>query len=109
MDTSKTSSVLRAPSDDEIPGLLAELAKSDESLAPFARRRGLSTWKLYKARRKSTAKRPAAPAFEKVRIVHPTVVSSCIEVEHSSGHRLRVPAGFDEVTLRRVLAVLGSC
>jgi hypothetical protein len=32
-----------------------------------------------------------------------------IEVELSSGHRLHVCPGFDADTLRRVVAVLGSC
>lgn len=109
MGIPQASSVQRTPTDDEIPGFLAELAKSGESLASFARLRGLSTWKLYKARRKSVARKSAAPVFERVRIVGAPVVSSCIELEHSSGHRLRVPTGFDDVTLRRVLGVLESC
>jgi transcriptional regulator with XRE-family HTH domain len=34
---------------------------------------------------------------------------AAIEVELASGHRLHVSRGFDEGTLRRVVAVLGSC
>jgi hypothetical protein len=32
-----------------------------------------------------------------------------LEMVVGSGHRLLIPAGFDEATLRRVIGVLASC
>ena len=109
MDSNPTTASLRTPADREVPGLLAELADSCDSLASFARSRGLSTWKLYEARRKCSAKKAPAPIFDPVRIVAAPAPSSPIELEHSSGHLLRVPSGFDATTLRRVIEVLESC
>lgn len=111
MRATTPSTPLRTPGDDEIPGLLAELGASGESLAAFARERGLSTWKLYKARRMLECAEGAAAVFERVRVVGTGEAPAppSIEVEHSCGHRLRVPVGFDAATLRRLVEVLESC
>lgn len=109
MDTPKSTSIGRTPTDREIPRLLATLAASGDSLAAFARARGLSTWKLYKAQRKSGRRADSRPLLDPIRIVPDVTNGSVIELEHSSGHTLRVPSGFDAGTLRRLIEVLESC
>ena len=109
MDSTKTSAGLRTPRDDEIPSLLVALTESGESLLAFARSRGLSTWKLYKARRQGKPEAIATAVFDPVRIVDASLATTPIELEHSSGHRIRVPQGFDEATLLRLIEVLESC
>jgi transposase-like protein len=113
METTTPCAALRTPGNEEIPSLLAELAATGGNLAAFARDRGLSSWKLYKARRKLRRAAPAAPDLVPVRIVDtaeaPTPPSPSIEVEHSCGHRLKVPVGFDAATLLRLVKVLESC
>ena len=54
------------------------------------------------ARRGSRAAAP--PGLIEVQL--PAVQDSCFELELAYGHRLRVPAAFDESALRRLLAVL---
>lgn len=108
MESSKQTSPLRTPSDDEVPALLDELELSGESLAAFARARDIRSWKLYKARRRQAPREPDA-TFAPVRVAAPLVEPPPIEVEHTSGHRLRVPAGFDAATLLRLVEVLESC
>ena len=109
MDSTRASADLRTPHNDEIPTLLAALAESGESLLAFARSRGLSTWKLYKARRQGKPEVIATAIFDPVRIVGASLATAPIELEHSSGHRLRIPPGFDETTLLRLIEVLESC
>ncbi len=112
MDTRKPPTTRRTPTDAEIPGLLAELRSSRESIAGFARSRGLTAWKLYRAGREpkpTKLSEPAAPIFEPIRVLDLATAPSAIELEHRGGHLLRIPAGFDADTLRRLLGVLESC
>lgn len=102
-----TSAELRTPTRREVPALLEELEASGESLASFARARGLRSWKLYKARRK------LRPARREVELVPVRVVdearAEAIDLVLASGHRLQIPRDFDEALLRRLLGVLASC
>lgn len=96
---------LRTPTDDELPTLLAELQTSGESLAAFARSRGLTTWKLYRAQR---AKRP--DRFDPIRLIErPSPTAEPIELVHAAGHRIMIRPDFDSGTLQRLLEVLASC
>lgn len=100
----------RSVSRDELPALLTELEASGESVAEFARRRGIATWKLYTARRKSSGGRRKGiqPDLVPVRVVE-SVQARPLELALASGHVLRVPPGFDETELRRLLGVLAAC
>ncbi len=89
--------------------MLREIAESGQSLAGFARSQGVSSWKLYKAKRKLRAKTTRPVDFDPVRITGHSITQSPIELDLSSGHRLRVPVGFDAGTLLRLIEVLGSC
>ena len=77
------------------------------SIAAFARERGLPPWRLYQAKRAD--RRPRAAEFVEVAIPVPDPEPASLEILVGEGTRIRVPAGFDQVTLRQVLEVLASC
>ncbi len=93
--------------------LLAELETSNLSTAAFARERGLPPWKLYNAltaraaKRKKAAKRSSLVPV----MVKPEhgVQTAPLELQLTGGHRLLVPADFDEQALRRLMGVLAGC
>ena len=95
--------------------LLPELEVSDLSVAEFARQRNVDQVPLYNARRAArvATSKASREKFARVTVQNresaPTAGGSAIEIELPNRFRLRVPAGFDEVNLRRVLAVIGSC
>jgi len=119
MTTEPTKRPLRTPTDDEMPSLLEALAAAGGNTAAFARERGLSPWKLYEARRvveggggrrRGGQRQRADRVFARVRVVEERAASAePLELILVSGHRLRIPAGFDETTLRRLMGVLTSC
>ena len=98
---------------EEVPKLLLELEASGQSLAAFARERGLETWRLYEARRKAGGGGPRRKRRHAVELapveVRAATPASPLELALSSGHLLRIPAGFDEAELRRLLGVLAGC
>ncbi len=98
----------RTPADHEVPGLLKEQLESGLSLAAFARERGLGTWKLYKARRAAACLDDPTPAFDPVTVI-PSRPAAPFELEFGGGLVLRIPRGFDEVSLRRLVEVLVRC
>jgi len=98
---------LRTPEDHEVHDLLIEQAKAGLSLAAFARERGLSNWKLYRAKRKSSP--PWRPTFEPVTILPDLRDPAPFELELGGGLLLRIPPDFDEVVLRRLVEVLVAC
>ncbi len=88
---------------DHARAVLAALAKSGQSLAAFARERGISEQRLYFWRKRlesETATQP--PAFVEVRHSGADVV----EIELRSGRRVRVPACIDGAVLRRLIDAL---
>lgn len=107
----------RTPTDDEIPSLLEALAASGGNTAAFARERGLAAWKLYEAQRVAAGtgcrrrrRRKVGSDFVPVQVVEERATSSApLELVLESGHRLLIPSGFDETTLRRLMGVLASC
>jgi hypothetical protein len=109
MNATKPTPDRRTPTNDEIPDLLEEVRTSGESIACFARRRGLSTWKLYQARRKLDKLRVAEPILDPIRLLDARGFATTIELETRRGQVVRVPAGFDAETLRRILELLESC
>jgi hypothetical protein len=96
-----------------IDKVVADLAVSGMSTAAFARVKGLPPWKLYgwlQTRAKSKSKRARATSLVPVRLsgaVSPKATS--LELLLSGGHRLLIPADFDEVALRRLMGVLAGC
>lgn len=116
MTSDPTQRPRRTPTDDEMPSLLEALADSGGTAAAFAREHGLTPWKLYAALRVARGEPrrrrgwQADQEFVRVEIVEEDVaVPAPLELLLGPGHRLLIPAGFDETTLRRVMGVLGSC
>lgn len=119
MRTEPTKGALRTPPDEEIPALLEAVAAAGGNTAAFAREHGLSPWKLYEARRAAAGggprrrerRRGAERLFAPVRVVEGEHLAPAepLELVLVSGHRLRIPVGFDETTLRRVMGVVTSC
>ena len=106
----------RTPKDSEIPALLDALGAAGGNTAAFARERGLTPWKLYKARRERDArrardrKRSDREEFVRVEWVDAERTGEApLELVLEGVGRLRIPADFDEVALRRVIGVLRSC
>ena len=100
----------------EARALLEEQRQSGMSIAAFARERNVKPWVLYNAH--ASARRRAArersSRFAEVQVVDerpsPAAASdSAIEIALPSGVAIRVRRDFDEVALRRLLGVLGSC
>lgn len=95
--------------------LLAEHEDSELSLAAFAREKGIAPYRLYDARRRSRLQHqnrdlPGREAFAEVRVNDTTLPTSApLELTLPSGYAIRIGHDFDEVTLRRLLGVLGSC
>ena len=119
MSTESTKRVLRTPTDEEIPALLEAVASTGVSIAAFAREHGLAPWKLYEARRAAQGggsrrgrrgRRRDEGVFVPVRVVEERTGSAQpLELVLISGHRLVIPVGFDETTLRRLMGVVTSC
>lgn len=84
--------------------VLAQLDHSGLSVRGFARREGLNVQRLYRWRR-ALAGDDAAPVPSFVEIVGGPKAPA-IEVVLPSGAVLRVPAGFDEETVRRLVTIL---
>ena len=97
--------------DEGVRELLAEQEASGLNVAAFARERGVSAWTLYDGKRRLRKRKAGAKAGDFVQVhVRPVQAApSSLEVELEGGMRVRVPAGFDEVELRRLLGVLASC
>jgi transposase len=113
--------------DEHWAGVISEWRASGLSQVEFCRRRGISdralnNW-LYKSPYRERAARVLAaraqangheetPRFVPVSVVAATgavdtrTVFAAIEVVLASGSRIAVPPGFDEETLRRVVAAL---
>jgi hypothetical protein len=101
----------------EIDALLDEARKSSLSLAAFARSKNVPYGTLYSARRRRAFGAPTSEQGRGKRAGLLPVVLTGDPGSSSTGLLLRLPtglvleiqSGFDELTLRRVLGVLGSC
>jgi transposase-like protein len=93
--------------------ILAELEASGQSVASFARERGLPAWTLYEWRRRLASRKPVGaagePDFVRVVVTPQRPSTSALQVELGTGARIHVPPGFDEGELRRLVEVLSSC
>lgn len=103
-------------SEASIRQILAELSTSGESVAAFARQRGLSAWTLYDWRRKyGTTGEPEprgpvrqAPSLARVRLKDASRDAGDFEVRVGAV-AISVPYGFDDRELLRLLTVVKSC
>lgn len=84
--------------------VLKHLEGSGLSVREFAERHGVDVQRLYRWRGDLGAPPAVAPAPAFVEIK--PVAREAIEVALRSGHVVRVPDGFSEETLRRIVAVL---
>ena len=83
--------------------VVARMAVSGLSVREFAEAEGLEAQRIYRWR--SVLGEKGTPAFVEVRR---SAVATPIEVVLRTGHVVRVPDGFSEDTLRRMLAVLSA-
>ncbi len=99
----------------EAQSLLAEQRESDLSIAAFARAKGVKPWSLYnaKARDQRRSRKDAERRFSQVKVVElpkgAADPANPLELVLPSGVAIRIRRNFDEVALRRLLGVLGSC
>ena len=112
--SSNPSNPARTIAAAEVPGLLAEFEASGQPLAQFARERGIAKWRLYEERRKArragsgTPRRRGRAKFAPVSVTEDSR-GEPLELVLAAGHRVRIPADFDESALRRLMGVLASC
>jgi len=111
---SNPSEQLRSVPASEARDLLAEQRTSGESIAAFARSKGVHPWALYNARaiERRRANRSASTRLAEVRVVDDPSErppQGAVELGLPSGISIRLTRNFDEVALRRVLGVLSSC
>jgi hypothetical protein len=87
---------------------LKEWRSSGLSVRFFCGRHRLSEPSFYAWRRELAKRDAQRPAFVPVTVVgeEDAAAGALLELELAGGRRLRVPADFDAVTLRRLLAVL---
>ena len=105
------SKPLLTPRAREMQRVLQELEESCESVRSFADRRGITEstiWYWRRRLRERDVERDGNVTFAPVRI-SPSERSSDFEVTLAGGHRVSVPAGFDEAELSRLIEVLESC
>ena len=119
---SKRKKNSKAWSEQEARRVLSEQGKSGESVAAFAKRRGLVAERLYWWRRQlegpaKGARRRARAASGEMRFgevaavvqerrAQPEANGARLEVVLASGRRISVPAGFDAQEMQRLVAVL---
>ena len=87
---------------------IREWRASGLSVRAFCDRHGLDESRFYVWRRQLEQPDGQATSFVPVRVVadEPPAVASTLEVVLTGGRTIRVTAGFDATTLRRLLAVL---
>jgi hypothetical protein len=87
---------------------LKEWQASGLSVRAFCKLRHLSQPSFYAWRRELAERDALRPAFVPVQVVgdESDGASDLLELVLAGGRRVRVPAGFDAATLRRLLAVL---
>ena len=94
--------------------LLEEQRQSSLSIAAFARSKGIQPWSLYNAQamEKRRARRAVENQLAEVQVVErPSRTDSKVALQLTlpSGLSISVTRDFDEIALRRILGVLGSC
>jgi hypothetical protein len=103
-----------AEREKQIRDLLSELERSGESVKAFAKRQGVSAWTIYQWRRRYGSrpaghKRPTKSGFIAVKVPDKANSAVSFEVVVGGATTLRVPMGFDEAELTRLIRVLRAC
>ena len=97
----------------QVEDLAREQAASGESVAAFARERGIPAHRLYQARNRLARRRREAPTTEDFQRLHVVELKppagAPVELVLPAGFSVRVGRDFDEVALRRLMEVLISC
>jgi hypothetical protein len=111
---STSTEPLRSVPASEARELLKEQRLSSLNIAAFARSKGVKPWSLYNAQamERRRSRKASSPQLAEVQIVDPhqaTKAGAAVELALPSGISLRLTRDFDEVALRRVLGVLGTC
>ena len=111
METAESKAQPQQPSGRTIAELIAAQKKSGLSVAAFAREHGVSVWRLYQAGRTKRKRRPQKrrPEFIEVAVSSEAPETSPLELVLPGDLRVRVPPGFAELTLRRLVGALTSC
>jgi len=105
----------------EMRSLLKDLDGSGLSVREFARRQRIAESRIWYWRKRlrqlkdtdtgrpvrSSSKGPQS--FVPVTILPDSHSDQTLEVQLASGHKLRIPAGFDGEELRQVLGMLAAC
>jgi len=111
METAESKTQQQRPREQTIAELISAQKKSGMSIAAFARERGVPAWELYQATRPKRKRRAAKRRVDFVEVaVSPKAPADApLELVLPGDLRVRVPPGFDELTLRRIVGALASC
>ena len=114
-----SNSTPSSPSTIDFKALLVEFDSSGQSVAAFARSKGLAPWKLYNALRRRTgelrtrrgASRAERSALLPVHLVDakPAVQPAVMELVLAGGRRVLISPDFDAPALRRLVEALAQC
>ena len=111
METAESKALPQQHSGRTIAELIAAQKKSGLSVAAFAREHGVSVWRLYQAGRSKRKPRPPKrrPEFVEAVVSSEASEPAPLELVLPGDLRVRVPPGFDEIALRRLVGALTSC
>lgn len=89
---------------------LARWQRSQLSVTAFCQREGLDPRRFYRWRSRLAARDSQQPTWLPVEVLAEPggMADGTLEVVLTAGPRVRVPRGFDAVTLRQLLAVLAG-
>jgi hypothetical protein len=95
----------------EARAIITTWHQSGETLAAFARNRGLNRRRLVRWVARLRASEPQMMAFHPVRVTGEATIrggAACIEIDFGLSRRVRLSPGFAAEDLRRVLTVLAE-
>ncbi|MFO1052227.1 MAG: helix-turn-helix domain-containing protein [Planctomycetota bacterium] len=94
----------------EIRRLLSELERSGQSVRAFARELGLSAWTIYgwRKRFRFTSDVEHGPQVDLVEVQTIVPLGTTIEIAFADA-TIRVPPGFADEDLKRVILAMRSC
>ena len=93
MASTESNAAPERPGDGQIAELIEAQRRSGMSIAAFARKHGVSAWKLYQAGRKRRRRRKPPAQFVEVAVSPKATEASPLELVFQGGMRLRVPPG----------------
>lgn len=87
--------------------LYREFLSSGKTAAEFARKRGISHWRVKAAIRKTETERQSAGEFREVTL--PVLAGVSYTVTLRNGRELLIPLQFSEERVRQLVGLLESC